>query len=132
MISDPIADMLTQIRNAQMRKHPTVVMPASRAKERLLSVLQEEGYIERVERIDNGDKKPELRVYLRYANDSSAAVREIKRISRPGRRCYLAASDVPVYRSGLGTVVVSTSKGMMTGEQARKLKIGGELICSVY
>ena len=132
MYTDPISDLLTRIRNAQQAEHPSVVIPASRTKERILSVLLDEGYVAGVEeKVEEGNKRY-LKVYLRYANDGTPVIREIKRLSRSGRRVYVGAEDVPVFKSGLGTVIVSTSKGMMTGSKARQENCGGELICSVF
>ncbi len=132
MYTDPIADLLTRIRNAQRAEHPTVRIPASRTKERILSVLLDEGYISRVEEETQEGNKRFLKVYLRYANDGTPVIRKLDRLSRAGRRVYVSADDIPVYKSGLGTVVISTSKGMISGAEARKLNIGGELICSVF
>lgn len=132
MYTDPIADLLTRIRNAQRAEHPTVRIPASRTKERILTVLLDEGYISRVEEEAQEGNKKFLKVYLRYANDGTPVIRKLDRLSRAGRRVYVSADDVPVYKSGLGTVVVSTSQGMISGAEARKLNIGGELICSVF
>jgi small subunit ribosomal protein S8 len=132
MYTDPIADLLTRIRNAQQAQHPTVIVPASRTKERILSVLLDEGYIANVEEETREGNKRYLKVYLRYAHDGTPVIRKLDRLSRAGRRVYVSADDVPVYKSGLGTVVVSTSQGMISGAEARKLNIGGELICSVF
>lgn len=132
MYTDPIADLLTRIRNAQRAQHPTVRVPASRTKERILSVLLDEGYIANVEEETFEGNKRDLKVYLRYANDGTPVIRKLDRLSSTGRRLYVSADEVPVYKSGLGTVVVSTSQGMISGVEARKLNIGGELICSVF
>ncbi len=131
MYTDPIADLLTRIRNAQIAKHQTVKVPASRTKERILKVLIDEGYIANVEEFKENNKRY-LRVFLRYASDGTPVIKRLDRLSRAGRRAYVSFEDVPVYKSGLGTVIVSTSKGMISGREAREKKVGGELICSVF
>lgn len=132
MVTDQLADLLTRIRNAQKAGHPTVKVPASKTKERVLKVLLDEGYIAQVEAIKDEADKPCLKIYLRYANDESPVIREIQRLSKPGRRVYVGVEDIPVVKGGLGLVVVSTSKGMMSDRLARKEGLGGELICSVF
>ena len=132
MYTDPIADLLTRVRNAQAAGHPTVQMPASKAVNRVLAVLEQEGYISRVVPVDEDTTKPQLKVFLRYQDDGNPVIHEAKRISRSGRRVYVGADDIPVYRSGLGTVIVSTSQGVITGRRAKELNIGGELLCSLF
>ena len=131
MNTDPIADLLTRIRNAQKAGHPTVVVPASKTKEQILSVLQGEGYIERVVEDKDGAKKY-YRIFLRYDNYGEPAIKELRRLSKSGRRQYVTVEKIPFYRSGLGTIVVSTSKGMMTGQEAKRQNVGGELICAIF
>ena len=131
MNTDPIADLLTRIRNAQKAGHPTVVVPASKTKEQILNVLQEEGYIERVVDEKDGAKKF-YRIFLRYDSYGAPVIKEVRRLSKSGRRQYVTVEKIPFYRSGLGTIVVSTSKGMMTGQEAKRQNVGGELICAIF
>lgn len=128
-MQDPLADMLTRIRNAQMAEHTSVVMPASKIKAAVAEVLKTEGYITdyKVE----GDVKAQLTVVLKYF-EGKPVIEEIKRVSRPGLRNYRAASDLPKVNGGLGIAVVSTNKGMMTDRAARAQGIGGEVICTVF
>lgn len=132
MITDQIADLLTRIRNAQRAGHPAVNMPASKKKESLLKLLVDEGYIAGIEQGEDANGKPQIKVYLRYDVHGQPVIREIQRISRPGKRIYVAKDEVPRNKSGLGLVVVSTSKGLLSDQQARKQGLGGELICSVF
>jgi small subunit ribosomal protein S8 len=129
MIHDPIADMLTRIRNAIAREHRFVNVLYSKINLNILKVLEESGFIERVLLNTEGRL---IRVYLKYAADRSPIISEIKRVSTPGRRKYVGAESLPIIRRGLGKSVVSTSKGVMCADKARKEKIGGELICSVW
>lgn len=132
MITDQIGDLLTRIRNAQGAGHPSVNIPASKTKEQILAVLQDEGYIASYQAVKDEDGKPQLKVFLRYDNNGVAVIRELKRISRPGKRQYVSKNDIPWVKGGLGVVVISTSKGMMSDRNARKEGHGGELICSVF
>ena len=131
-MTDQIADLLTRIRNAQSAGHPAVNVPASKTKERVLKVLIDEGYIASVETNKDSNGKPQLKVHLRYTNDNEPVIREVKRLSRPGKRLYVANDEIPVHRGGLGLVVVSTSRGMLSDREARRTGLGGELICSVF
>ncbi len=132
MSCDQISDLLTRIRNAQDAGHPAVAVPASKTKERVLSVLVSEGYLASFEPTKDQTGKPQLKVHLRYTNDNQPVIREIKRLSRPGKRLFVGRDAIPANRGGLGLVVVSTSKGMLSDRDARKEGIGGELICSVF
>lgn len=132
MVTDSIADLLTRIRNAQMAKHPACFVPASKKKERVLEALVAEGYVERFERVEDKDNKPALKVYLRYESTGVPIVREVNRISKPGRRVYVGSEKIPYCKGGLGTILVSTSQGVLTDQEARKRGLGGELICSVF
>lgn len=128
-MQDPIADLLTRIRNGQMAAKTAVSMPSSKLKAAIADVLKQEGYI-------NGFKvaegtKPELTVELKYF-EGKAVIEEIDRFSRPGLRRYVGADDLPVVRGGLGISVVSTSQGVMTGQAARAANIGGEVLCTVF
>jgi len=133
-MSDPIADMLTRIRNAMMRQHETVSMPHSSMKERLAKVLTEEGYIADYQRIP-GSPQPSLQLRLKYTGDRRvrrSVITGIERVSTPGRRVYVAKDEIPWILSGMGIAVMTTSKGIMTGQQARRMGIGGEVICKVW
>ncbi len=126
---DPIADMLTRIRNASRALLPTVQMPHSRLKESLARLLKAEGYIAEVT-VENADQKT-LKLRLKYEGKKSV-IEGLRRISRPGLRHYVGADAIPRVRGGLGVAVVSTSEGVMTGQEARKKNIGGELLCYVW
>ena len=129
-MSDPIADFLTRIRNAQMAQLPTVSCPSSKLKVALSEVLQKEGYIGEYA-VDNNEGKPVLNVNLKYYR-GRPVIEEIKRVSKPGLRNYAGSEDVPNNRAGLGVVILSTSKGLMTDKQAASAGIGGEVLCSVF
>ena len=131
MNTDPIADLLTRMRNAQRAGHQVVHVPVSKTKKDVLSVLLSEGYIESVTTEGDGVKK-NFRIVLRYTKMGTPVMKEIKRLSTSGRRVYVPVNEIPVVKSGLGTVIVSTSKGMMTGREAKRQNIGGELICSIF
>lgn len=132
MVTDQIADLLTRIRNAQRVGHPVVVVPASKTKERILKLLEEEGFLTRVVADKDENDKPVLKASLKYDSKGAPVIRGIKRISSPGKRQYVKCDEIPHVRGGLGVVVVSTSKGMLSDRQARKEGVGGELVCSVY
>lgn len=129
-MTDPIADMLTRLRNAAAIKKSEVVMPHSKMKYDIAKILQNEGYVGAVERIE-GKPAPQLKVFLKYDQDGSA-FEGVKRVSKPGRRVYAGKSDLPRVLNGLGIAIVSTSAGMMTNNQARKRGLGGEVICEIY
>jgi len=129
-MSDPIADLLTRIRNAQMAKLPTVVMPSSKIKVAIARVLQDEGYITGYS-VNENDGKPTLDIELKYFQ-GKAVIEEIKRASRPGLRSYKGKEDLPKVRAGLGISILSTNKGLMTETQARAAGIGGEVLCTVF
>jgi small subunit ribosomal protein S8 len=133
-LSDPIADMLTRIRNASLARHPSVEMPTSRMKRAIAEVLREEGYIEDFEERGEGVHRV-LRVQLRYAPGTRGrdpVLMGIKRISKPGLRVYTKADQIPRVFGGLGTAVVSTPQGVMSGTRARRLKLGGEVLAHVW
>jgi small subunit ribosomal protein S8 len=130
-VTDPIADMLARIRNAHMRNKATVRMPASRMRERILQVLQDEGYIRGFRRIDLEGGKADIEVELKYY-DGEPVIREIRRVSKPGRRVYTSVEDMPLVYNGLGIAILSTSKGVMSDAKARELNVGGEVICTVF
>lgn len=127
-LQDPIADMLTRIRNAQSASKSTVVMPASKAKEAILKVMKDEGFI--VDYMVEGDTKPQLKVELKYHQDKPV-IERLERVSSPGLRQYSGKDDIPEVMDGLGMAIVSTSKGVMSGRAARALGEGGEVICFV-
>ncbi len=129
-MTDPIADMLTRIRNAVRASHRDVVIPGSKQKFRIAEILKEEGYINDVSFEDDG-LQGSLAIKLKYAGDESA-IEGLRRLSTPGQRRYARSSDIPKVHNGLGICIVSTSKGMMTDRVARRHGIGGELICSVW
>ena len=131
MIFDPIADMLTRVRNALAAKHQTVEMPASNIKKAIADVLVSEGYIEKVEVLEQGAKK-NLKITLKYGPNNEKVVQGIKRISKPGLRIFSNAEELPQVLNGLGVAIVSTNKGVMSDKDARKLNIGGEVIAFVW
>ncbi len=128
-MSDPIADMLTRIRNAQKARLPEVAIPASKMKREIARVLKEYGYVSSIE---DGPGAREFTIGLRYAKDGNPVIRGIKRESRPGLRRYCSAGEIPHVLGDLGHTVISTSKGIMSGRQARKAGVGGEIICKVW
>jgi small subunit ribosomal protein S8 len=130
-VNDPLGDMLTRIRNAQMRRKPSVRTPASKLRGRVLDVLQAEGYIRGYELHDTGDHKPEYEIALKYF-EGQPAIRELKRVSTPGRRSYAGVDGIPSIRNGLGVAIVSTSRGVMSDAQARAANVGGEVLCAVF
>ncbi|EDM76423.1 ribosomal protein S8 [Plesiocystis pacifica SIR-1] len=129
-MTDPIADMLTRIRNGLRAGHRAVTIPGSKAKRRIAEILQQEGYIEGFEWSEDG-RQGQLELQLRWVGDQPA-IEGISRESRPGQRRYARSKEIPQVRNGLGIMVISTSRGMMTDRAARKAGIGGELICSVW
>lgn len=130
-VSDPLGDMLTRIRNAQMRSRSKVVTPASKLRERVLEVLREEGYIRGFTRVDYDGGKAELEIELKYF-DGQPVIREIKRVSSPGRRVYSSVHEIPTIANGLGVAILSTPKGVMSDNRARQENVGGEVLCSVF
>lgn len=131
MMNDPVGDMLTRIRNAQMRNRSTTRTPASKLRKWVLDVLAAEGYIRGYEDVSSVEGRPEFEVSLKYF-DGVPVIREIKRISKPGRRVYAGAADIPLVRQGLGVAIVSTSQGVMSDAQARQANIGGEVLCTIF
>jgi len=130
-MNDPIGDMLTRIRNAQMRRRPKVSTPASNMRARVLDVLAEEGYIRGYARIEQKGALPEFEIELKYYN-GSPAIREIERVSKPGRRVYSPVKDIRIVANGLGVSILSTPKGVMSDSRAREENVGGEVICNVF
>jgi small subunit ribosomal protein S8 len=132
MLSDPIADMLTRIRNAVRGYKETVDIPASKFKERIAHILEQEGYVKGVERVKLETGFEVIRVGLKYGAKREPVIKSITRISRPGRRAYVTSDNLPKIHAGLGMSIVSTSKGLMVDRDARKSGIGGEVICEVW
>ena len=130
-MSDPIADMLTRIRNAVARRHAYVVVPSSRMKVAIAAILKDEGYIDSVEVLDD-KPRPMVRIRLRYDESRTPAINHLERVSKPGRRVYMKQRDIPWVLSGMGTAILTTPKGVMTGQQARKEHVGGEVLCYVW
>ena len=130
-MNDPIADMLTRIRNAQMRGKSVVQTPASKLRGWVLDVLADEGYIRGYEKVTGGNGHPALEISLKYFY-GAPVIRELKRVSKPGRRVYLGVKDIPQVRQGLGVSIVSTPKGVMSDAAARTANIGGEVLCTVF
>jgi small subunit ribosomal protein S8 len=131
VMTDPIADMLTRIRNANQMKHDTVDMPASKLKAQILVVLKEEGYITDYKLVADGVQGT-IRVTLKYLQNKERAVRGLKKISKPGLRVYAKSDELPRVLNGLGIAVVSTSQGIMTDREARKKQIGGEILAYIW
>lgn len=131
MMTDPIADLLTRIRNANMVYHETVDVPASKLKKAIAAILKEEGFIKDYEVLQDGARTT-LRIYLKYGSNKQRVISGLKRISRPGLRVYAQKDEIPRVLGGLGIAILSTSKGIMTDKQARKLGIGGEVLCYVW
>ena len=130
-MNDPIGDMLTRIRNSQMRGKSTVSSPASKLRAWVLDVLADEGYIRGYEKTTDERGHPALEISLKYY-DGEPVIRELKRISKPGRRVYMAAQDIPSVRQGLGVSIVSTPQGVMSDANARAANVGGEVLCTVF
>ena len=130
-MTDPIADLLTRIRNASAVRHEKVAVPASNLKLRIVNLLREEGFIRNF-KIVKENPQDQIVIYLKYTPENSPVITGIERISKPGRRTYVKESNLPNVRSGLGIAILSTSHGVMTDRQARALKVGGEHICSVW
>ncbi len=137
-MTDPIADMITRIRNAVTAKHTRVELPASKLKAEIARILQDEGYIQGFrlveEAADKEGRQPRqmIRVFLKYGPRGERVITGLERISRPGRRVYLGVDDVPAVLGGLGTNILTTSRGVMTGRAARKAGVGGEVLCNVW
>lgn len=131
VMTDPIADMLTRIRNANIVRHENVDIPASNVKRAIAKILLEEGFIKNVEELTNGSV-PVLRVVMKYGQNKERVISGLKRISKPGLRVYVGKEDVPKVLGGLGLAIISTSKGIMTDKEARKQGLGGEVLCYIW
>lgn len=135
-VNDPIADMLTRIRNAGMAGHPAVAMPSSKIKVAIAKILKEEGYIAGYELVDGKTEGQKvIRIRLKYVGERRErhpVITDLERVSRPGRRVYTGKQEIPWVMSGMGIAIISTPKGLMTGQRARQLGVGGEIICKIW
>lgn len=129
-MTDPISDMIIRIKNAIRAKHVSVDLPQSKVKAAVLQILKQEGYIENFYRVED-EKHGVLRVELKYSKEGKGVIKSFKRVSKPGLRIYVKNDEIPKILGGLGTVILSTSKGILTGKEAKKQNIGGEIICEV-
>jgi small subunit ribosomal protein S8 len=135
LTSDPIADMLTRIRNAIMAKHARVLIPSSKIKVAIAKILKDEGYIESYKVVADEKSRKNLEVRLKYVGNMKhqrSVITTLTRVSKPGRRIYTSVKEIPWVRSGMGIAILSTPKGVITGQQARRLNVGGEVICYVW
>ncbi len=130
-MTDPIADMLTRIRNAKMRKHEVVDIPLSKLKLELARILKEEGFI-RNYRVVGESVKKNLRIYLKYIDNEEPVISDLQRVSKPGRRVYVGKDQIPSVKGGIGVAILSTSKGLMTDQKSREAKVGGEVLCYIW
>jgi small subunit ribosomal protein S8 len=131
-VSDPIGDMITRIRNAQMAKHSYLVMPSSRIKKAIAELLVHEGYVGKIEEISTDGAQPQLRINLKYDDTRKPVITNLKRVSKPGRRIYKGKDEIPWVLSGIGVAILSTSRGVVTDRQARRMGVGGEVLCYVW
>ena len=131
-MTDPIADMLTRIRNAIQARHTHVTIPASKMKAAILNILEREGYIGRFEIVDQEKPQATIRVSLKYTDERDPVLMGLRRVSKPGLRVYAGKDEIPRVMGGIGTVIISTSSGVMTGREAWQRKIGGEVLCYVW
>lgn len=131
MVNDPIADMLARISNAAAVKHPNALMPASKLRVAVAKILKDEGYIEKLE-VTKDRPQPMLRIWIRYDDKKKPILSGVRRVSKPGRRVYAAKTDIPWVRNGLGVAIVSTTRGVMTGSRAKRMGLGGEVLCYVW
>jgi small subunit ribosomal protein S8 len=130
-MTDPIADMLTRIRNATMRRHESVLVPASKLKGEIAKLLQEEGFIRQYKLVTEG-LRPALKLDLKYLDEEDSVITGLSRVSSPGRRVYVGADRVPRVKGGYGIAILSTNRGVMTDKQSRRAKVGGEVLCYVW
>jgi len=131
MQTDPIADLLTRIRNALTVRHSQVVVPSSNLKVAIAKVLRDEGYVQGYD-VTKDQPQPMLRIWLKYTDEGEPVITSLQRVSKPGCRTYVGRDEIPRVRSGMGLAILSTSKGVMTGKKARNLGIGGEVLCNVW
>lgn len=132
MQTDPIADLLTRIRNASRAKHARVDVPLSKLKAEVARILKEEGYISTFKMVDDGKPTKQLRIFLKYTPDRRSVITGIKRVSRPGNRLYASVTDIRSVMGGLGLSIMTTPQGVMSGRAARKARVGGEVLCEVW
>src|SRR5690625_4556540 len=130
-MSDPIADMLTRIRNANVVRHETVELPASKVKKEIAEILKQEGFIRDAEYVED-NKQGIIRIFLKYGSNNERVITGLKRISKPGLRVYAKSNELPKVLGGLGIAIISTSKGIMSDKEARQSKAGGEVVCYVW
>ncbi len=131
-MTDPVADLLSRIRNAYIAKHDRVDAPASKLKVEICKLLKEQGFIERFQMLEDDPVKRKLRVFLRYTEQGDPVIRRMQRISKPGRRVYRGAEQIRPVLNGLGVGIVSTSQGLLTDAQARERRVGGEILCEIW
>jgi len=131
MVTDPIADLLIRLKNGSQRRHETISVPASKLKRAILEILRKEGYVDSVEE-GAEDGHPVLKVQLRYVGEGEPMITGLQRISKPGRRVYVGSKEIERVRNGIGMSILSTSKGIMTDQESRRNKLGGEVLCSVW
>ncbi|GMO17752.1 MAG: 30S ribosomal protein S8 [Spirochaetaceae bacterium] len=131
-VSDPIADMLTKLRNAGMAKHESIDVPASKLKLEITKILKTEGYIRNFKKLNREDGKACIRVYLKYDEETLPVIHGLQKVSKPGRRVYVGYKKMPRVFNGYGTLIVSTSMGVTTGKKAAEKQLGGEIICTVW
>jgi small subunit ribosomal protein S8 len=130
-MTDPISDLLTRVRNATMVRHDRADIPASKIKLEIAKILKQEGFIRTFKLLEEGPQGL-IRIYLKYADDGEPAIHGLRRISKPGRRVYRSVNDLPKVRNGLGVAVISTNRGVLTDDQARRLRVGGEVLCELW
>ena len=131
MMTDPIADMLNRISNGLLARHKQVTLPSSKVKVAVARILKEEGYIKNYQ-VTRDEPQPTLRIVLKYDDDRQPIISKIRRISKPGRRMYVGRDEIPWVLNGMGVAILSTPRGIVTGQQARRLKVGGEVLCYVW
>ena len=130
-MTDPISDMLTRIRNATTVRHDRTDVPASKMKLEIAKILKQEGFIRTFKMLEEGPQGL-IRIYMKYAEDGEPAIHGVERVSKPGRRVYRSVDELPKVRAGLGVAVISTNRGVLTDEQARSLRVGGEVLCEIW
>jgi len=132
MVSDPVSDMLARLRNAISARHDRTVVPASRLKLRVAEILKSEGYVSDVREVQGDRGHGAIEIVLKYGNDRKCAIDGLRRVSKPGRRVYVGHDKIPHVIAGMGISILSTSSGVMTDEQARRSRVGGEILCEVW
>ena len=130
-MTDPIADLLTRIRNAQVARHKTVDVPASKIKVAIVTILKDEGFVDNFKLVEAAVQGT-IRIQLKYGNTGERAIQGLERVSRPGRRVYCGKDEIPKVLDGLGLTILSTPRGVMTGQSCRRLGVGGEILCNVW